>query len=220
MNNKLRQKDWEFLSAYLDGELSDEEEHDVRIRLASDNAFDELYKKIQYTHKLLTALPHVDPPRHFTISREMLQSKWSKLFSKSLSWNIATAVAGVMLVVVVLGDVLSFGAALEQSFPESAFVLEAADSDFAEVAAAPEALEENRADDGAAQVTSEEAQKEAELEAAPLAIDETDGIEIAGDVQEIIDSSPGNIFRFAEAVLLAMVIISAWLARRKKPKPN
>lgn len=69
--NKLRRRDLEQLSAYLDGELSENDARGVEARIETDSTFGFAFQELQNTRKLVSELPTVQPPRNFTLTPEM-----------------------------------------------------------------------------------------------------------------------------------------------------
>ena len=69
--NKLRRRDLEQLSAYVDGELNEEQARQVEARITGDADLRVALQELKNTHKLVSDLPTVRPPKNFTLSPEM-----------------------------------------------------------------------------------------------------------------------------------------------------
>lgn len=101
--------DEELLSAYLDGQLAPEDQRRVEATLAADAGVANSLATLRYTKTLLAAAPRMAAPRAFTLNEAMLgQTRQQRGW---LSWlqpatlRGAAAVAAIMLMVLVLGDV-------------------------------------------------------------------------------------------------------------------
>jgi hypothetical protein len=97
--NKLRRRDLEQLSAYLDGELSENDARRVEARIKTDSTFSFALRELQNTRKLVSELPTVRPPRNFTLTPEMAgQRRGVNLFPVfRFATVIATAAFAVLL---------------------------------------------------------------------------------------------------------------------------
>ncbi len=69
--NKLRRRDLEQLSAYLDGELSETDVRRVESRIHTDSVLRLALQELTNTRKMVSELPSVRPPRNFTLTPEM-----------------------------------------------------------------------------------------------------------------------------------------------------
>jgi anti-sigma factor RsiW len=101
--------DDELLSAYLDGQVTPQDQERVEAVLAGDAALANSLATLRYTKTLLAAAPRVPAPRPFTLNEAMIGR--SRPRSGWLAWlqpatlRGAAALAAVMLLVLVLGDV-------------------------------------------------------------------------------------------------------------------
>ena len=107
---ELSANDFERLSAYLDGELPDEERMALEAELESNNTLRAELASIEQTIRLIQALPELQVPRDFTLTREMLQEPDSTpanmvAMPKQSRTNIWLATAA-MFVVVIAGALL------------------------------------------------------------------------------------------------------------------
>jgi hypothetical protein len=102
--NKLRRRDLELLSAYIDGELSESDLRRVEGRIETDSAFSFAYREIQSTRKLVSELPAVRPPRNFTLTPEMASIR--KGLSLFPVFRFATVIATVAFAVLLGADAL------------------------------------------------------------------------------------------------------------------
>lgn len=102
--NKLRRRDLEQLSAYLDDELSEKDTRRVEARIEADSTLRFALQELQSTRKLVSKLPSVRPPRHFTLTPEMAGTrKGVNLFPL---FRFATVIATVAFAVLVGTDAL------------------------------------------------------------------------------------------------------------------
>ncbi len=72
MTKQISRRDWERLSAYLDHQLTDKENAGLAGRLGSDKALQAALTELQMTRYALSQLPHLQAPRNFTLTSEMV----------------------------------------------------------------------------------------------------------------------------------------------------
>ena len=102
--------DDELLSAFLDGQVSPADQRRIEAALAGDPALAGALAGLRYTKTLLAETPRLPAPRPFTLNEAML-GRTQRQRSGWLAWlqpawlRGAAAVAAVMLLVLVLGDV-------------------------------------------------------------------------------------------------------------------
>jgi hypothetical protein len=102
--------DDELLSAFIDGQVTTEEQRRVEAALKSDAALAGSLAALRYTRTLLAEAPRVPAPRPFTLNEAML-GRTRQRRGGWLAWlqpaylRGAAALAAVMLLVLVLGDV-------------------------------------------------------------------------------------------------------------------
>jgi hypothetical protein len=102
--NKLRRRDLEKLSAYLDGQLSESDAHRVESRIQTDAMLRMALQELANTRKMVSELPSVRPPRNFTLTPEMAGIRREvKLFPV---FRFATVIATAAFAVLVGADAL------------------------------------------------------------------------------------------------------------------
>jgi hypothetical protein len=113
-NRKLRKRDLEQISAYLDRELKDRDLQRFEARLVEDSSLQTALKEMADTKHLLRQLPQVRPPKHFILSPEMVGQKPAlNLFPV---FRFATVIATALFAVLVGTDAfLLSGSAVPQS---------------------------------------------------------------------------------------------------------
>jgi hypothetical protein len=123
MNREISIKDLQQLSEYLDGKLREKERIQVEARLRSQPELREELEGLRRTHLMLQQLPRRRAPRNFFITPEMLPKRSTlRLFPV---FRLASALAGLLLVVAFAGDLL-FGFAPQSAAPAMApFTLQA-----------------------------------------------------------------------------------------------
>jgi len=106
MVNKLRRRDLEALSAYLDGELPPRQRARLEARLESDPALGSALEELRHTRAVLRSALVARAPRNFTLRADQVAqpAPASRLYPVM---RYASAIATVLLVVVFIGDVLS-----------------------------------------------------------------------------------------------------------------
>ncbi len=106
MNKNFSPKDWQLLSNYLDGQLSDREVLILGTRLNKEQALKEALQELQQTRYLLQHARKVPVPRRFTLTPEMagqIRPAKKPLFP---IFSFASVIATIFLVVVLLFEFL------------------------------------------------------------------------------------------------------------------
>ena len=99
MTTPLTPKDWELLSAYLDGQLSDAEKRQVQDLLALRPDLGQGLDELRRTRAVLRAAPSRRAPRNFTLTPAMVQKPRRRLtWGWAPSFGFASALATVLLV--------------------------------------------------------------------------------------------------------------------------
>jgi len=109
MNSPLADRDYEQLSAYLDGELKPEERALLEIRLKSDALLSEALSEMGATRHILRGLPQLRAPRNFTLTPAMvgLTDKRRERYPRSFyALRFSAALSALLLFFVLLADVL------------------------------------------------------------------------------------------------------------------
>lgn len=98
MDKRQRAKQLEQLSAYLDGQLSENEKRQVESRLAREPELRVQHEGLRKTKLLFSRIPRVHAPRSFALTPEMVTVRQKKQpFTTTLRW--VTSVAAILLVV-------------------------------------------------------------------------------------------------------------------------
>ena len=113
MTEQINIRDWERLSAYLDGDLEAGRRAKLEQRLGTEPALQRALQRLQRTRDLLRRAPQARVPRSFTLTPEMAGQTAGWLSRLNLNLSVVSAVASLMLVVVLLGDLFSFGGAVD-----------------------------------------------------------------------------------------------------------
>jgi hypothetical protein len=117
MNREITIKDLQQLSAYLDGKLPEKERIQVEARLQSQPGLRDELEGLRRTRLLLRQAPKRRAPRNFFITPEMVPKRSTlRLFPV---FRLASALAGLLLVVAFAGDLL-FGFAPLSAAPAAA----------------------------------------------------------------------------------------------------
>ena len=99
MNAQLTPKDWELISTYLDGQLSDKEKRRVQDLLVLRPELNDGLDELRRTRAVLRAAPRLRAPRNFTITPEMARSARPRFHCGwAPSFGLASAVATFLLV--------------------------------------------------------------------------------------------------------------------------
>lgn len=142
MTPRIFPDDWEILSAYLDGQLSDREMTQLRQRLDAQPELQRALDELQRTKMVLRSAPRRRVPRNFTLTPAMAPTPkpWYRL-APTLSF--ASALAFLLLV-------LSFGFTLLPGFNNSTQIFAAAPA-VNQAPAATRAAQAPLANDGTSQ---------------------------------------------------------------------
>ena len=183
-NKHNRQPDLETLSAYLDHELSEAEEQAVRSQVSQDPGLQRQLDDLRQTRYVLRHTPKVKRPRSFVLTPEMVQRQ---RFAAG-AWNVSrwvSAVASVLLIVMIGAQYLLGGGALTGAAPQNGLAFsanEAMDMPAEEPAEEPMMMavpEEESADDAVAPFYDEtdeaEADPAAAAEMAPMSTQTPEG---------------------------------------------
>lgn len=116
MNNSLSPRDYEQLSAYLDGEISSKERSQLEARLREDRDLSQALLELRQTRTVLRSLPRLRAPRNYTLSPSMVGHRAPRRFTfprldLTLQWG--AMVATLLLALVVLGDFVGRGAQMQ-----------------------------------------------------------------------------------------------------------
>ena len=109
-NDKLHTIEIETLSAYLDHELSEREETQLRDRLAQDADLRGKLEDLRLTRYTLRHTPKVKRQRSFTLSPEMVRKQTVAWRAVNISRMVSVA-ASVLFAFVVVGEILFSGSA-------------------------------------------------------------------------------------------------------------
>ena len=108
MNRKstpqLNHTELELISAFLDGQLPDEQVRQLRQRIAQDPEFKQAYEDLRLTRLALRRTPQIRRRRSFTLTPEMVE-KPARVWNLKFTSRLVAVVATVLLVVVFVGDV-------------------------------------------------------------------------------------------------------------------
>lgn len=99
MTERLNERDWRLISAYLDARLSPAETARVETRLNEDPVFKQSLDEIAHTKRLLASLPHKRAPRNFTLAVDTVTQPLRGLWLQP-ALSLVSIAAAVILVVV------------------------------------------------------------------------------------------------------------------------
>jgi hypothetical protein len=110
---RIQNRDWEDLSAYLDGQLAQKDRSRLEKRLQASVELRTALDELRRTRSVIRSQPRLRAPRNFTLTPEMVgrrKPNWSfpSLFP---ALGMTSALASALLVVVFLLDLLGGGAA-------------------------------------------------------------------------------------------------------------
>jgi anti-sigma factor RsiW len=215
MKQVISSRDWEQLSAYLDDALAAREARALEERLKSDAKLADGLEQLRRTRALLRSAPQGRPPRHFTLTEDMVGSRGGIFSRIPLSMRTVSAIASLLLVAVLVGDILTFGPPALFAQAPAAAEAPAEEPSALMAPAAESAAAEDQAEEGAAELAAGEARgaEEAEEEALPIEQEEA-------PQEKVIGAEPAvgldrQVFVGAELALAVLALVSAALARRR-----
>lgn len=112
MKNSLSPHDIEQISAYLDGELEDRERAALESRLRAERQLRQELRELGQIRASMRNLPKMRTPRNFTLTAEMAGKSGKRRFQLPRivpSLQLSSALASLLLVLVLLGDFLNIG---------------------------------------------------------------------------------------------------------------
>lgn len=106
---KLSDREWEALSAYLDGQLAAKEKTRLEERLQKSSDLRSALEELRRTQAVLRSQPKMRAPRNFTLTPEMVGARRpSNPFAGAFTFlRLASAMASVLLILVVIGDLFT-----------------------------------------------------------------------------------------------------------------
>lgn len=121
MKKQLRQRDWQDLSAYLDGQLSSRERARLEEKLRSREDLQNALEELRRVRIMLRSQPRLRAPRNFTLGPEFASQGVGRQPFRRLSpaLGLVSALASVLFILVVIGENL-FGAAQPAMAPAPA----------------------------------------------------------------------------------------------------
>ena len=106
MKKNLSPRDWELLSSYIDGQLSNGKRVQLEARLNVNADLRAALDDLTRTRAMLRSLPRVKAPRSFKITPELVGQREPRRIYPF--FQLASALSSVMLVLVLLTDFLGF----------------------------------------------------------------------------------------------------------------
>ena len=107
--NRARERVDEWLSAYIDGELSPRERARLEARLAQDAALRARLESLQRTVALVRGMPSIPAPRNFLLTPAMVRQPAPVARRLAPALTFATAISGLLCVILLLGNLLTAG---------------------------------------------------------------------------------------------------------------
>lgn len=106
MKNQITSRDYKLLSAYLDNQMSAQERARFESRINQEPALQHELHEINKTRLLLRNLPKLRAPHNYFINSEVVSnsSRVHQPFRLAPAYGIASAIATILLVLVIFGD--------------------------------------------------------------------------------------------------------------------
>lgn len=107
MRINISNRDWELLSAYMDGQLSSSKRVQLESRMQTNPELRAALDELTQTRAMLRSLPRLKAPHSFKLTPEMVGQRQPKYLYPF--FQFASALSSLMLVLVLLSDFLGFG---------------------------------------------------------------------------------------------------------------
>lgn len=198
-DQSIKKKDWVLLSVYLDGELRDQERDKLETRLNAEPSLAQALNHLKKTRVVLRSSPKIRAPRHFTLTPELVGIKrpQARMYP---TFRLASVLASLMLMIVMVGDVFGFidapsplmmmASETEMENGEKAFTAPMAEL---ESAVEESVIEEPAEEMVAVEIESMEDESTMDAQAPELA--STELVQPEKVVEEIIESEEGAPIR-------------------------
>jgi hypothetical protein len=125
MKPQISPRDLRSISQYLDDQLKPSERQHLEKRLQENQALRQALAEMKQTRTLLRSLPWLHSPRNFTLTPQMVGLPSKK--SMYSAWGFVSAMASILFVLVLAGDLTGFFSSSSKSVAwKAAPVLEAA----------------------------------------------------------------------------------------------
>ena len=98
MNTPLSSKDWETLSAYLDGQLSERDQTRLKQRMTADPELRRSLEELRQTKIMLRSVRRRRAPRNFTLSPQMVPQRRRSWLQPVPTFSFASGLATVLLI--------------------------------------------------------------------------------------------------------------------------
>lgn len=179
MTTRISSRDWEDLSAYLDGELTPRERSRLESRIEARAELRAALEELRKTRMVLRSQPRVRAPRNFTLTPQMVGMQMERRPSMGLFpvMRLTAVLASLLFLIIMLGDFLW----LSQSMAMPVSMQESAPLMAREVG---ETLEE-----GVAEAPVEKTIPEEELE-MPMALESEESLDVASEPAERAAPAP------------------------------
>lgn len=117
MSVSVSPRDFELISAYIDGALSPRELASFTERLGNEPELGSALKSLQRTRAVLRAAPRRHTLRSFALQPQMVEAQRGNILAGWNSLNFASAVATLLLAFVLIGDFALNGAPIVVGAP-------------------------------------------------------------------------------------------------------
>lgn len=105
MTTKISPREWEAISAYLDGQLAPHERTRLEARLEQDRELSLALEEMRRVRVMLRSQPKLRAPRNFTLTPQMVGKVNKRPAPRAyFGLSLASALATVLLVLVLIGD--------------------------------------------------------------------------------------------------------------------
>jgi anti-sigma factor RsiW len=115
MTNKISTREWEAISAYLDGQLAPKERSRLEARLQANAELRTALDEMRRTRAVLRSQPRLRAPRNFTLTTKMVGVRPAPRGFPAL--RLVSAFASILLVFVLVGDLFFTAPVTSQPLP-------------------------------------------------------------------------------------------------------
>ena len=109
MTDSISRRDWQRLSAYIDGQLSAKESAFLATRLKNDPALQAALDDLKTLRGALRNLPQLRAPRNFTLTPQMARGRTPRAARLYPTFRLASVVLSLLFIFVLLGNIFGMG---------------------------------------------------------------------------------------------------------------
>lgn len=188
MTDQISRRDWERLSAYLDGQLAEKARPRLAARLKQDPALQSALDDLTALRDALHSLPQLRAPRNFTLTPQMVGLHSPRAARLYPTFRLASVLSSLLFIIVWLGNFfapsrMAMAPARELAAPAAQKAAEEVEI-FAEAPAAEEAAADMVVVENAGETLAQPVEAESAAEAEPVSLATTTPVGVPAAAEE------------------------------------